>query len=59
MEDSKHCSINNVYCFRSDIIIKNQKRAPNYSEALDYFEAIAMYTDELRKLQRSLRMTIR
>ncbi|XP_049826517.1 uncharacterized protein LOC109599565 [Aethina tumida] len=44
---------------KSDIIIKNQKRAPNYSEALDYFEAIAMYTDELRKLQRSLRMTIR
>ncbi|XP_030751286.1 uncharacterized protein LOC115878819 [Sitophilus oryzae] len=41
-----------------EVIMKNEKRHPNYTEALNYFESIALYTDELRKLQRSLRMTI-
>ncbi|CAH1136125.1 unnamed protein product [Ceutorhynchus assimilis] len=43
---------------KNDVIIKNEKRAPNYPEALNYFVSIALYTDELRKLQRSLRVTI-
>ncbi|XP_066255406.1 uncharacterized protein [Euwallacea similis] len=42
----------------NDIIIKNEKRRPNYDDALNYFDSIALYTDELRKLQRSLRVTI-
>ncbi|RZC42938.1 uncharacterized protein BDFB_008937, partial [Asbolus verrucosus] len=44
---------------KSDIIIKNEKRNPNCNEALDYYHSIATYTDELRKLQRYLRYTIR
>ncbi|XP_066139869.1 uncharacterized protein [Euwallacea fornicatus] len=42
----------------NDIIIKNEKRFPNYDDALNYFDSIALYSDELRKLQRSLRVTI-
>lgn len=47
-----------TYNYRNDIIIKNEAREPNYTEALRYFDSIASYTDELRKLQRSLRVTI-
>lgn len=43
---------------RNDIIIRNIQQEPNYTEALNYFDSIALYTDELRKLQRSLRVTI-
>ncbi|KAF7265731.1 hypothetical protein GWI33_020814 [Rhynchophorus ferrugineus] len=43
---------------KHDIIMRNEKRNPNYSQALNYFDSIALYTDELRKLQRSLRVTI-
>ncbi|ENN77945.1 hypothetical protein D910_00421 [Dendroctonus ponderosae] len=43
---------------QNDIIIRNIQREPNYTEALNYFDSIALYTDELRKLQRSLRVTI-
>ncbi|XP_015838387.2 receptor-type guanylate cyclase gcy-7 isoform X3 [Tribolium castaneum] len=45
--------------FNNDIITRNEKRKPNITEALDYFDSIATYTDELRKLQRYLRHTIR
>jgi hypothetical protein len=44
---------------KNDIITQNEKRLPNITEALDYFDSIATYTDELRKLQRYLRHTIR
>ncbi|CAH0563810.1 unnamed protein product [Brassicogethes aeneus] len=45
--------------YQTDIIIQNKNRTPNYNESLVYFEAIAGYTDELRRLQRDLRITIR
>lgn len=44
---------------RNDIIVKNIARTPNFKDATDYFDSIATYTDELRKLQRYLRFTIR
>lgn len=44
---------------RGDIIIQNIQRDPNITEAIDYFDSIAHYTDELRKLQRELRHKIR
>ncbi|XP_072398924.1 uncharacterized protein [Diabrotica undecimpunctata] len=43
---------------KNDIIMKNTVRLPNYSEALEYFDMMATYTDELRKIQRSLRVLI-
>uniref|UniRef100_A0A6P7FZE2 guanylate cyclase n=1 Tax=Diabrotica virgifera virgifera TaxID=50390 RepID=A0A6P7FZE2_DIAVI len=43
---------------KNDIIMKNTVRLPNYSEALAYFDMMATYTDELRKIQRSLRVLI-
>lgn len=39
--------------------MKNQVRKANIKEALEYFDSIATYTDELRKLQRYLRFRIR
>nr|CAI5863931.1 unnamed protein product [Callosobruchus analis] len=44
---------------RNDIIRLNRQRSPNYTEALEYFDSMATYTDELRKIQRSLRVLIR
>ncbi|XP_063917238.1 uncharacterized protein LOC135132949 isoform X2 [Zophobas morio] len=44
---------------KNDIITKNERRLPNSNDSLDYFDSIAQYTDELRKLQRYLRYTIR
>ncbi|CAH1108442.1 unnamed protein product [Psylliodes chrysocephalus] len=43
---------------KNDIIIKNTQRKPNYDEALNYFDSMATYTDELRKIQRTLRVLI-
>lgn len=48
-----------IILFRNDIIIKNERRKENYTEALEYFDSMATYTDELRKIQRSLRVLIR
>ncbi|XP_060523060.1 uncharacterized protein LOC132700024 [Cylas formicarius] len=42
----------------NDIIIRNEQINANYTSALNYFDSIALYIDELRKLQRSLRVTI-
>lgn len=48
-----------IFFDRNDIIVRNVARAPNFKDATDYFDSIATYTDELRKLQRYLRFTIR
>nr|CAI5863929.1 unnamed protein product [Callosobruchus analis] len=45
--------------YQNDIIRLNRQRSPNYTEALEYFDSMATYTDELRKIQRSLRVLIR
>ncbi|KAJ8923092.1 hypothetical protein NQ315_001644 [Exocentrus adspersus] len=44
---------------KNDIILKNITREPNYKEALEYFDSMAIYTDELRKIQRTLRVIIK
>uniref|UniRef100_A0A1Y1LS38 guanylate cyclase n=1 Tax=Photinus pyralis TaxID=7054 RepID=A0A1Y1LS38_PHOPY len=44
---------------KSDIIVQNIKRTPNITEAIDYFESVASYTNELRKLQQDLRLVIK
>ncbi|XP_025836512.1 uncharacterized protein LOC108736041 [Agrilus planipennis] len=44
---------------KCDIIIRNERRKPNITEAIDYFDSIASYTDELRNLQKELRHVIR
>ncbi|GJQ80048.1 hypothetical protein Trydic_g19336 [Trypoxylus dichotomus] len=44
---------------KCDVVIENKRRSPNKSDAIDYFDSIADYTDELRKLQRELRRQIR
>lgn len=37
----------------------NAKREGSDKEALEYFDSMASYTDELRKIQRSLRVHLR
>ncbi|KAK5641547.1 hypothetical protein RI129_010094 [Pyrocoelia pectoralis] len=44
---------------KSDTIVLNNKRTPNITEAIDYFESVASYTNELRKLQQELRLVIK
>ncbi|XP_018573653.1 uncharacterized protein LOC108912758 [Anoplophora glabripennis] len=44
---------------KNDIILRNITRKPNYQEALEYFDSMATYTDELRKIQRTLRVIIK
>lgn len=45
--------------YRRDEILQNQKREPNIDDAIAYFDSMATYVDELRKLQRELRHMIR
>ncbi|XP_070166336.1 uncharacterized protein [Polyergus mexicanus] len=44
---------------RRDEILRNQKREPSVEDAIAYFDSMATYIDELRKLQRELRHMIR
>ncbi|XP_025158070.1 uncharacterized protein LOC105182028 isoform X1 [Harpegnathos saltator] len=44
---------------RRDEILRNQKREPSVDDAIAYFDSMATYIDELRKLQRELRHMIR
>lgn len=44
-----------TFHFSSDVIIQNTPRQPNLEDAINYFDSMATYTDELRKLQRQLR----
>ncbi|OAD54421.1 Atrial natriuretic peptide receptor 1 [Eufriesea mexicana] len=44
---------------RRDEILQNQKREPSVDDAIAYFDSMATYVDELRKLQRELRHMIR
>ncbi|XP_076234076.1 uncharacterized protein LOC143179002 isoform X3 [Calliopsis andreniformis] len=44
---------------RRDEILRNQKREPSVDDAIAYFDSMATYVDELRKLQRELRHMIR
>ncbi|XP_026674281.1 uncharacterized protein LOC108630979 isoform X2 [Ceratina calcarata] len=44
---------------RRDEILRNQNRKPNIEDAIAYFDSMATYVDELRKLQRELRHMIR
>ncbi|CAK9822787.1 Atrial natriuretic peptide receptor 1 [Anthophora retusa] len=44
---------------RRDEILRNQKRQPSVDDAIAYFDSMATYVDELRKLQRELRHMIR
>lgn len=44
---------------RREEILKNKKREPSVNDAIDYFDSMATYIDELRKLQRELRRMIR
>ncbi|KAL3274580.1 hypothetical protein HHI36_015963 [Cryptolaemus montrouzieri] len=43
---------------KNDIITRNVPRTGDLDEAIDYFDTIALYSDELRKLQRFLRVFI-
>ena len=45
--------------YRRDEILQNQKREPSVEDAIAYFDSMATYVDELRKLQRELRHMIR
>ncbi|PBC26595.1 Atrial natriuretic peptide receptor [Apis cerana cerana] len=44
---------------RRDEILQNRKREPNVEDAIAYFDSMATYVDELRKLQKELRHMIR
>ena len=44
---------------RRDEILRNLKREPSVEDAIAYFDSMATYVDELRKLQRELRHMIR
>ncbi|XP_043677972.1 receptor-type guanylate cyclase daf-11 isoform X2 [Vespula pensylvanica] len=44
---------------RRDEILRNLKREPSVDDAIAYFDSMATYVDELRKLQRELRHMIR
>ncbi|XP_035737830.1 uncharacterized protein LOC118448555 isoform X3 [Vespa mandarinia] len=44
---------------RRDEILRNRKREPSVEDAIAYFDSMATYVDELRKLQRELRHMIR
>ncbi|XP_033328040.1 uncharacterized protein LOC117221307 isoform X1 [Megalopta genalis] len=44
---------------RRSEILKNLKREPSVDDAIAYFDSMATYVDELRKLQRELRHMIR
>lgn len=44
---------------RSSLIIKNQKRKADVEEAIGYFDVMASYLDDLRKIQRDVREIIR
>ncbi|KAG7204035.1 hypothetical protein KM043_001894 [Ampulex compressa] len=44
---------------RRDEILRNRKREPSVQDAIAYFDSMATYVDELRKLQRELRHMIR
>ncbi|CAD7089726.1 unnamed protein product [Hermetia illucens] len=43
----------------SNIILKNRKKSPSVEDSIDYYDLMAKYVDELRKLQRELRIKIR
>ncbi|XP_014613019.1 PREDICTED: receptor-type guanylate cyclase gcy-19 isoform X3 [Polistes canadensis] len=45
--------------WRRDEILRNQKRERSIEDAIAYFDSMATYVDELRKLQRELRHMIR
>lgn len=45
--------------YRRDEILQNRKREPNVEDAIAYFDSMATYVDELRKLQKELRHMIR
>lgn len=47
-----------VFTNRSSTIIKNQKRKANIEEAINYFDVMASYLDELRKIQNLVREKI-
>lgn len=50
----------NALCIlRRGEILRNQKREPSVDDAIAYFDSMATYIDELRKLQRELRHMIR
>lgn len=53
------CENNAKFFDRNDIIMKNIKRSGSDVAALEYFDSMASYTDELRKIQRSLRVHLR
>lgn len=44
---------------RRDEILRNQRRESSVDDAIAYFDSMATYIDELRKLQRELRHMIR
>nr|XP_022905172.1 uncharacterized protein LOC111417189 isoform X2 [Onthophagus taurus] len=44
---------------KRNIILENKQREANLGEAIEYFDSLADYTDELRKLQNELRHQIR
>ncbi|XP_015606868.1 receptor-type guanylate cyclase daf-11 isoform X2 [Cephus cinctus] len=44
---------------RREEILRNRKREPSVEDAIAYFDSMATYVDELRKLQRELRHMIR
>ncbi len=43
----------------SNIIIKNVRISPSVNNAINYFDVMSTYLDELRKIQRELRHQIR
>lgn len=44
---------------RGNEILRNQRRESSVDDAIAYFDSMATYIDELRKLQRELRHMIR
>lgn len=45
--------------YRREEILRNRKRPQSIEDAIAYFDSMATYVDELRKLQKELRHMIR
>lgn len=44
---------------RSNLILKNQRRAPSIDDAINYFDLMANYLDEMRTIHNELRYQIK
>lgn len=48
-----------VFVFRNELMLKNEKRVTVVHDAINYFDTMTMFLEEMRLLQRELRHLIR